>query len=71
MTKEQIEQAYGVYWDFVKDLVDSEGWVESLKVPHLFDFYFEKNTGKDTEFQKGGSSPTGHSRWRPAELKNL
>lgn len=70
MEKERIKESYGPYWEYVKDHVDEEGWVECIKVPHMLDCYYEVNMNKQTEFQKGGSSPTGCSRWRPKELSN-
>lgn len=70
MEKEKIKEAYGPYWKYVEDHVDEEGWVECRKVPHLLDYYYEVNMNKDTEYQNGGFSPTGCSRWRPKELSN-
>lgn len=70
MEKERIKEAYGPYWKYVKDHVDEEGWVECRKIPHLLDYYYEVNMNKDTEYENGNFSPTGHSRWRPKELSN-
>lgn len=70
MEKERIKEAYGPYWKYVKDYVDEEGWVECRNVAHMLDFYYEVNMKKDTEYQKGNSSPSGYSRWRPKELNN-
>ena len=67
-----IENAYGQYWENVKDHIDDEGWVYSKDVTHILDFYFEQNTGQSIEFQKSfgpsGDNPewlTKGSRWRP------
>lgn len=70
MNKSKIQEAYGRYWEYVEAFVDEEGWVECRNVPFMLDCYFEINENKETEFQKGGASPSGHSRWRPAELSN-
>lgn len=78
VSSSEIEQSYGEYWDKVKDVVDSEGWVYSKEVVNMLDAYFEHNTGKDIEFQKSfgasGDNPnwlTKGSRWRPKELSKL
>lgn len=52
MEKERIKESYGPYWEYVKDHVDEEGWVECIKVPHLLDYYYEVNMNKQTEFKK-------------------
>ena len=65
--KEKFEKHFLQYWDYVKNVVDNDGWVYSKEVPHLLDYYFEVNTGKDIEFQKYYDG-TG-SRWRPKSIK--
>lgn len=70
MDKSKIQEAYGRYWKYVEKFIDEEGWVECRNVPHMLDCYFEQNENKEIEFQKAGTSPSGYSRWRPAELTN-
>jgi len=71
----RIELAYGPYWETVKNIVDTDGWVYTKEAPHMLDYYFTKNTEKQIEFQKSfgpsGENPnwlTKGSRWRPIEL---
>jgi hypothetical protein len=72
---QKLQNAYAEYWDVVKDIIDKDGWVYTKEASHLLDYYFERNTKKDIEFQKSfgksGDNPywtTKGSRWRPIEL---
>ena len=60
------------YWDYVKDVIDDDGWVYSKEVPYLLDFYFESNTGKKIEFEKmyKYEGKWRGSRWRPKSIMN-
>jgi len=64
MTKEEIIEAYGVYWQHVSDFVDEEGWA-STKDTGLIDAYYEHNTGNKIQFEKHPKR-----RWRPLMLKD-
>ena len=66
--KIKFQNAYGSYWDIVKDSVDDEGWVYNNELPHIIDAYFEFNTGKPIEFQKHYEGEWRGCRWRPKEL---
>ena len=77
VSSSRFQSAYAQYWDMVKDVVDSDGWVYSKELPNILDAYFEGNTGKPIEFQKSfgpsGDNPhwlTKGSRWRPKELSD-
>jgi hypothetical protein len=59
------------YWDFVKNVIDENGWVYSKEVPHLLDSYFETNTNIKIDFEKSyeyEGSYRGY-RWRPSSIK--
>lgn len=56
------------YWDIVKDIIDEDGWVYSKNSPHILDYYFSQNTGKEIEFQKSYDGEWKGTRWRPKEL---
>ncbi len=57
------------YWDMVKDVIDNtEGWIYSNDVPHILDYYFEANTGKEIEFQKIYDGEYRGYRWRPKSI---
>lgn len=49
LTLENIINAYGIYWEHVKDKVDEEGWVYNHELPFLLDTYFESNTSKEID----------------------
>lgn len=73
--KELIVEEYSTFWEYVKDIVDEEGWVYTKDSQHLLDVAFENNTGRDVEFQKSfglsGDNPywkTKGSRWRPKNI---
>lgn len=70
---EEIEKAYGIYWKFVKDSVDKNGWTYSKDVSHILDAYYEHNTEKEIEFQKHYeyTGPWRGYRWRPKDLAHL
>lgn len=75
MKIEKIQQAYSPYWEDIKDLIDSEGWVYVKDLPYLMDVYFQEKTEKEIEYQKSfglsGDNPhwlTRGARWRPKEL---
>jgi hypothetical protein len=61
------QEAYGDYWQYVKDVVDKDGWVRTKDVPHLLDAYYESNTGNPIEFQKSHDGVLD-PRWRPKSL---
>ena len=71
MNQDQIKESYGAYWDHVKGSVDEDGWTYAKEVPYLLDYYFEKNTGKDTEYQKRYEGEWRGIRWRPKELTEI
>lgn len=58
------------YWDYVKDVIDDDGWIYSKEVPYLLDAYFESNTGEKIEFQKmyKYEGKWRGYRWRPKSL---
>lgn len=73
-TTNRFEKAYSDpngkfdYWNIVKDIIDEDGWVYSKNSPHILDYYFSNNTGKEIEFQKSYEGEWRGSRWRPKEL---
>ncbi len=75
-----MEEHFKQYWEYVKDVVDENGWVHSKDVTHLLDFYFETNTNIKIEFEKRYDGENVWSdkencfvyrgyRWRPITLK--
>ena len=64
------EPHFGVYWKYVKDVIDKDGWVYSKEVNHLLDYYFEVNTGKEIEFEKmyKHEGDWRGARWRPKSI---
>ena len=59
------------YWEYVKDVIDENGWIYSKEVPHLLDSYFETNTNIKIDFEKSyeyEGSYRGY-RWRPSSIK--
>lgn len=63
MTKEQIEKAYGRYWEHVKVHVDDEGWCRTLNTG-LIEMYFQINHGSVE------SQILPVRRWRPLKLSH-
>jgi hypothetical protein len=66
-----IEAAYADYWNHVKDSVDEQGWAYNNELPHLIDYYFDRNTGKEIDFEKHYEGKWRGVRWRPKELAEL
>lgn len=69
-----MEEHFKQYWDYVKDVVDENGWVHSKDVTYLLDAYFEANTNIKIQFEKhydGDVTESGYRgyRWRPITLK--
>ena len=57
------------YWDYVKDVIDEDGWIYTNDVPHLLDFYFEANTDIKIDFEKFYEGTYRGNRWRPSSIK--
>jgi len=71
MTKnEVIENAYGKYWDSVKDSVDEDGWVYTKEVSNMLDAYFENNTSQEIEFQKSFGRSGDNPNWTTRAIRS-
>ncbi len=53
--KEKIQDAYGVHWEFYKDKVDENGWVDCRKIGH--GNLIPIMEVKDIQFQKHKQRP--------------
>jgi hypothetical protein len=68
MDKIDFESHFLQYWDYVKDVIDDDGWVYSKDVPYLLDAYFEHNTEKEIQFEKHYEGEWRGYRWRPKSI---
>lgn len=66
--QKRFSEAYGVYWDKVKHVVDENGWAYNNELPHMIDAYYEHNTGNPIEYQKHYEGTWRGCRWRPKML---
>jgi hypothetical protein len=71
LSKKKFKPYFKVYWDYIKDVIDDEGWVYTKEVPHLLDAYFEMNTGTPIDFEKSYAGEWKGPRWRPKAISEM
>ena len=59
------------YWEQVKDVIDSDGWVYRNDVPFMLDGYFEMNTNTEVVIEKKYDGVWRGIRWSPKSLQSI